>query len=154
MYNVEEKTSMKLSQRSLFRLCIIFVVCGMSISGCAPASSQQSGPGFVLVTLNPNSTVTATPFQPAPATATAIPSATKNPTSTKIPTDTPPPTATDTFTPPAPINTALPAATISPVTPPPSTRTLYTFYLSVDYAGKAAAVNPDSPAGPAAVPNV
>ena len=141
MYNVEEKTSMKLSRRSLFRLCVIFVICGMIFSGCAPAPSQQSGPGFVLVTLDPNSTITATPFQPAPATATAIPSATKIPTATKNPTETPLPKATDTFTPPAPTATAVPAATISPVIPPASTRTLYTFYLSINYAGKAAAVN-------------
>ncbi len=143
MHIREERPSRRAERRSLFKLCITFILCGMSISGCAPAASPPPGPGFVLVTLNPNSTITPTPFQPAPATHTAIPSATENATPTNIPTDTPLPTATDTFTPIAPTHTAVPATTIPQVTPAPpaSTRTLYTFYLSINYAGKAAAVN-------------
>jgi hypothetical protein len=143
MYNREENPSMKARRRSLFKLCSLLVLCGLIISGCAPASSTPPGLGFVLVTLDPNSTLTATPFQPVPATDTTIPSATNSPVPTDIPTDTPLPTATDTFTPLPPTHTAVPAVTIPPATPVPpgSTRTLYTFYVSMDYAGKAVAVN-------------
>jgi hypothetical protein len=137
--------------RSLMRLCIIYVLCGMIFSGCAPAPAPSADPGFVLVTLDPNSTATATPFQPvvsgntsAPV-ATDIPTLTENPTATAtdIPTDTPVPTAADTLAPVPPTNTAVPPVVIPPVTPPPtvSTRTLYTFYVSIDYAGREVAVN-------------
>ena len=121
----------------------------MTFSGCAPASSPAAGPGFVLVTLDPNSTATATPFQPAasldtPASAaTDVPIATDDPTATDIPTNTPFPTAADTLTPNPPTNTAVPPVIIPQATPlpPASTRTLYTFYVSIDYAGDAVAVN-------------
>jgi hypothetical protein len=130
------------SARSFFSLCILLALCIWIFSACTPASSSSTGPGFILVTLDPNSTATATPFQPAPATDTASPSATDNPTGTDIPTDTPIPIPTETFTPVPPPDTALPPATLPPVTPAPtSTRTLYTFYLSLNYAGKAAAVS-------------
>jgi hypothetical protein len=103
----------------------------------------------VLVTLDPNSTATATPFQPAASANTNLPAATDNPTAidnptaTDIPTEPPLPTATDTSTPLPAIDTVAPATTASPATPlpPTSTRTLYTFYVSIDYAAKAVAVN-------------
>ena len=135
---------MKARRRSLSGTCVFIALCGILISGCVQAPSTPSGLGFVLVTLNPNSTVTSTPFQPATAADTAFPTATDSPTATDIPTDTPLPTATETFTPLPPTDTAPPpAATIPPATPlpPVSTRTLYTFYLSINYAGKVVAVN-------------
>ena len=128
--------------RSLNGLSILFTLCIWIFSACAPLSPSSSGPDFILVTLDPNSTATATPFQPAPVTDTVPPSATGVPTATETPTDTPPPTETETFTPVPPTNTALPAATVPSVTPAlSSSRTLYTFYLSLNYAARAAAVN-------------
>jgi hypothetical protein len=131
------------SARSSFRLWVLIALCSWIFSACASASSAHPGPNFVLVTLDPNSTATATPFQPASAADTASPIATDILAPTDIPTDAPLPTATETFTPIPPTDTALPAATNPPVTPAPQpgTRTSYTFYLSLDYAGKAAAVN-------------
>jgi hypothetical protein len=128
--------------QGLIRLGALCLLCSWIFSACGPAQSAPSGPDFVLVTLDPNSTATATPFQPAPASDTPVPTATEIATSTELPTDTPAPIATETFTPIVPTDIPLPTATVPPVTPAPvSTRTLYTFYLSLNYAGKAAAVN-------------
>ena len=130
------------SPRRFFRLSVLLALCIWVFSACAPALSSSGSPDFILVTLDPNSTATATPFQPAPATDTAPPSTTDIPTGTDIPTETPPPTETGTFTPVPPTNTSLPAATVPPTTPAPvNTRTSYSFFLSLNYAGKAAAVN-------------
>ncbi len=135
-----QKTMSPIRSRGFVRLCFLCLLASLIVSACSPAASSPPGPGFVLVTLDPNSTATATPFQPAPASDTAVPPPTDLPASTNIPTDTPLPTPT--FTPISPTNTPLPAATIPPVTPAPTnSRTLYTFYLSLDYAVKAAAVN-------------
>ncbi len=124
------------------RLFTLLTICVLIFSACSSASSP-SGPDFVLVTVDPNSTATATPFQPVPSTDTTVPVA------TDIPTDTPIPAATETFTPlpptdtpVPPTDTSVPAATNPPVTAPPtSSRTSYTFYLALNYANKVAAVN-------------
>jgi hypothetical protein len=122
----------------------------MMITSCAPAPTPPPASGLVLVTLDPNSTATATPFQPAPAADTAIPTLTESPvvidtsTATDIPTDTPFPTPTETLTlPPPPPDTDVPPTAAPPATPlpPASTRTNYSFYVSIDYAGRAVAVN-------------
>jgi hypothetical protein len=90
----------------------------------------------VLVTVGPNATATPTPFQPMAAADTALASP------IPAPTDIPAPTETNTVTPiPAP-ETVIPGPT--PALPPPapaSSRTQYTFYVALDYAGRAAAVN-------------
>ncbi len=78
---------------------------------------------------------TSTPFQPDLATLTSSP---VPPTDTPVPpTDTPPPTST---TAPNPQPTDNPPA---PTGGPPNEtgRTHYTFYVTLDYAGKAVAVN-------------
>lgn len=120
--------------RSFRLLCIL---CLWTLSACVPTQSGAAplSPGFVLVTVGPDSTSTPTPFQPLPATDTSIPS----PTLTS--TDTPVPTSTTTFT-PLPPSATLPPPTAQPVTPAPSNqRTQYTFYVALDYAGKSAAIN-------------
>ncbi|HTO99938.1 MAG TPA: M1 family metallopeptidase [Anaerolineales bacterium] len=84
--------------------------------------------------VNPSTAETSTPFQPDPATAT--------------PTDTPaPPTVTPTAI-AAPTDTQAPTEQASNPTAEPTTtvqassgRTHYTFYMSLDYAGRQVAVN-------------
>ncbi len=112
----------------------------MALTACSPALVPVPVPAptealhmaqFILPTIDPNSTATSTPFQPATATQTdtAVP-----PTNTATPT-----TAAPTTEPP----TAAPGASNPPPTqtPPSSGRTHYTFYMSLDYAGKQVAVN-------------
>ncbi|HEX2697747.1 MAG TPA: M1 family aminopeptidase [Anaerolineales bacterium] len=83
----------------------------------------------ILVTIDPNSTSTATPFQPAPATDTSISSPVLLPSSTF------------TFT-PLPTDTFTPAPTIPPASPVPVTaRAKYTMYANLDYEAKTLAVN-------------
>lgn len=118
--------------------CLLSILCIWTLSSCAAAQTGSAShpPDLVLVTLDPDSTATPTPFQPAPAADTALP------TATAAPTDTPVPTPTATFTPLPPPDTFTPAPTIPPATPvPTNTRTQYTFYVTLDYASKGAAVN-------------
>ncbi len=123
--------------RFLCALCVLGV--GM-LSSCAPSVSSPSSQPLLLITLDPNSTATATPFQPATAAASDTPLPTE--TATSIPTETAVPTEPPTHTPPPPADTLTPAPTITPVTPSPTnTRTQYTLYVSVDYGGDKVAVN-------------
>ncbi len=123
-------------------LCALCALCVGTLSACAPTIASPPSPPLVLVTLDPNSTATPTPFQPAPAADTSFPTATSISTPTIANTDTPAPTATATFTPLPPADTFTPAPTLTPVTPAPSnTRTQYIFYVTLDYANKGAAVN-------------
>ncbi len=122
--------------RKIWLFCLLLV---WTISSCAPFHpapvSSLPNPDFVLVTANPNASPTPTPFQPAPATDTLIPSATFPPTDTPVSTDTP--TAT-----PLPTNTFTPPPTIPPATPAPANvRTQYTFSVTLDYAGHSAGVD-------------
>ena len=95
----------------------------------------------MLITLDPNSTATATPFQPSTPVDTPFPTVTLFPTDTPVPTDTPAPTAADTATPlPSSTSTTCCSPTLTPA-PPLSTRTVYTFYVTLDYARKGVAVN-------------
>ena len=99
--------------------------------GCVPSASTPRAPDYNLVTADPNSTATPTPFQPALPTDAPIPSATQIPTWTVVPTD------TATFTPLSPTDTptSVPVTpTLSPTSAPVNTRTQYTFYVSLKYA--------------------
>jgi hypothetical protein len=92
---------------------------------------------FILVTVDPHSTATATPFQPDLATATPTRSAsTLTPSASPLPSDTPTPAARDT-------STLTPVAGVSatPTVQQASDRTHYTFYLTLDYAGHNIAAN-------------
>jgi len=119
---------------SRFTLSVLLLI--LLTSACAPQSvSTPPFSEFVLVTANPNASPTPTPFQPAPATDTLIPSATFVPTDTSIPTDTLTATSlpTNTFTPQPPDPSATPV--------PANTRTQYSLYVTLDYAGHTAGVN-------------
>lgn len=112
-------------------LRIVLVLGLYSLVGCAPSQPMPVAvqPGIDLITLDPNSTATSTPFQPLPATATSTPSATFTSTSTDVPTDTPtltpaPPTDTETSTP----------TVLTPTPAPQSLWTQYTFFVNLAYS--------------------
>ncbi len=112
-------------------LCIGCVLCIGTLCSCAPSGSVPASPPLILITRDPNSTATATPFQPKPVEAsdTPAPSETSNPsvTDTSVPTGS---------------GTVAPGPSLTPVTPAPViNRTHYTLYVSLDYAGNQAAVN-------------
>src|SRR5512146_1019258 len=98
---------------------------GITTACTLPTAMAAQPPTLVMVTVDPNASPTATPFQPvagilAPSNApTLIASFTPLP-----PTNTPPPTLAFTATP-------LP----QPTTAPASARTQYTLYALLDYAG-------------------
>jgi len=117
-------------KRIVRTLCLLGLWLLAACASPAPAGIEQP---LVLVTLDPNATATPTPFQPAPASDTAVstPIPTETPRSTESPTLEPSgPTAADTFTPPAP-----------PPPVPAGSRTQYTFYVTLDYAARGVAVN-------------
>jgi len=109
-------------------------VCGLVFSACGILPVAPPPPPINLITANPLSSPTSTPFQPVAGTITPfeIPSATATvPTFTAIPaTDTPLPTLEFTAT-------ALPL----PTSIPASARTQYTLYALLDYYGHQLAVD-------------
>ncbi len=129
-----------------FKLFMVISLC--VLTSCAPPLFIHPSVPIVLVTLDPNSTATATPFQPGLAADTAIPTSTAAGISV-VQTDTPAPAvdATSTDSPPEPTATTAPPpadpATVPAPTSVPSdgSRTHYTFYVTLDYAKKAVAVN-------------
>ena len=99
------------------------------LPACLPASAMKPPlpPPLNLVTVDPNATATATPFQPSSVSQTPLPTSTFPPTETATLTPTPiPPTATNLPQPDQP--------TSAP--PPASDRTQYIFYVNLDYAGR------------------
>ena len=121
--------------RFLFLTLLLATACVSSPASRRADPAAGAAPNFVLITPNPNATATATPFQPLPASDTPVP------TQTSIPTETPIPTDTATLT-PAPTNTSAPTSTTLPDTPiPQNLRTLYTFYVALNYSAKNVAVN-------------
>jgi hypothetical protein len=111
------------------------VLCIWTLVSCAPApTAAPFASGFRLVTVDPNSTSTATPFQPALPTDTPIPAATVVPTDTSLPTD------TATFTPVPPTDTPISIASGTTSTST-STRTQYTFYVNLKYSAHSLAVD-------------
>ena len=117
--------------------CILCGLCVWALASCAPAPAAPTPPvpGFKLVTVDPNSTSTSTPFQPATPTNTSIPSATPISTDTATLTNTTIPADTATFTPLPPTNIASStSSTPSPTSAPANTRTQYTFYVNLKYS--------------------
>ncbi|HUH97258.1 MAG TPA: M1 family aminopeptidase [Anaerolineales bacterium] len=115
-------------------LCICLV---WTLASCLPSHSAGPlpTPPFDLVTVDPDATATATPFQPAPPTRTSVPSATALPTDTAVPTRTTVPTSTATPVPPPATDTRLPLPIRPSPTPAPAdTRTQYTFYVNLRYS--------------------
>jgi len=112
-------------------LRILCVLCVWILVSCAPSQVMPTprAPEFNLVTVDPNSTSTSTPFQPSTPTDTLIPSATSIPIDTNIPAD----TTTSTSLPPT--HTAI--STLNVPSPPSvsiNTRTQYTFYVNLKYS--------------------
>ena len=118
----------------------LFAIILLAVSACAPTPTRNVAP-FILVTVDPNSTATATPFQPDPSLGTAVPTVT--PAGSVVLTDTPAPTDAPSSTPQPATATFTDAPTIPPATPLPagSSRTHYTFYATLDYTRKKLAVN-------------
>ncbi len=114
--------------KKLRALCLFFI---WMLAACATSQTAPTprAPDYNLVTANPNSTATPTPFQPALPTDASLPSATQIPTRTTVPTD------TATFTPLPPTDTPLVVPhSPSPTAAPVNTRTQYTFYVSLKYS--------------------
>ena len=94
----------------------------LSLTACSLPAALGISPGLVLVTPNPDASLTPTPFQPADMTPE-------------------PPTLVSTFTPLPSTDTPLPtleftATTLaSPTAPAASARTQYTLYALLDYSG-------------------
>ena len=127
--------SVKSSLNSRIALCVLLVA--LSAASCSPSVPKPRAPGFQLVTVNPNATATATPFQPSLPTSTPTSSATLPATDTAVPTSTITPTATSTATAIPPTDT--PVTVIHAPTPtfvPANTRTQYTFYVNLKYSAR------------------
>ena len=126
----------------------IFLILGMWIvAACAPAQPEPVFSPFILVTLDPNATPTATPFQPEANLAAPTPRFLV-PADTGVP---PSPTATLSPSPIPPSATPQIAATSSgsldggaivhndgsnPALPPASSRTNYILYTTLDFPNR------------------
>ena len=114
------KYSSTQSMKNTFRLAFLLVT--WIATACARPPALGASPSLVLVTPDPNSSLTPTPFQPAamtPEPATLVPTFTPLPS-----TDTPLPTLEFTAT-----------TLASPTAPSASARTQYTLYALLDYYG-------------------
>ena len=119
------------------RLSALCILCVLMLTSCAPvqAAPTPQNSDFSLVTVNPNSTSTATPFQPFPPTDTPVSSATLAPTDIPISTETSTPTNTATSLPPTATITFTPSQP-TPTSAPANTRTKYTFYINLKYSAR------------------
>lgn len=123
------------------------------LAACAPAPSGYGPAPLNLVTAHANATATATPFQPGgfadPSGQGLIPTESIGEAGTRVATATSTPeipsaTATSTVSPPSPTapNASEPAlSSPTPESAAPGPRTLYTFYVTLDYYNHAASVN-------------
>jgi hypothetical protein len=117
------------------RFAFYVLLLALLTSGCTPSAPTPRAPDFNLVTADPNSTATSTPFQPALPTSTSLPSATALPINTAIPTNTIIPTDTATSIPLPATDTPIIISNVpSPTSAPTSTRTQYTFHVSLKYS--------------------
>jgi hypothetical protein len=106
------------------------------LSSCAPPTpAAPVFPAFILITQDPNSSPTPTPFQPSGQDNTALPSIIPAPFESASPTITPQPTQTATHTPlPASRTPVIVAANTSvPPSPITSSRTNYILYATLDF---------------------
>lgn len=101
------------------------------LSSCAsPAQTPPQFPTFILVTQDPNSSPTPTPFQPSGQLDTAVASFTPASIASATSTITPQPTQTFTPLPPSPIPASATTSAPPPVT---SSRTNYILYATLDF---------------------
>ncbi|HEU4745376.1 MAG TPA: hypothetical protein VFS61_09070, partial [Anaerolineales bacterium] len=124
------KTSTRYTPAQLTQtvLCIGFV---LLLTACSLPTALGVSPGLVIVTPNPDASLTPTPFQPAGETLEPFESLTPAPTFTPAPpTDTPLPTLEFTAT-----------TLASPTAPAASARTQYTLYALLDYYNHELAVD-------------
>jgi hypothetical protein len=124
-------------------------------SSCAPPALGRGAPPLILLTVDPNGTATPTPFQPSSQLGLDTLAPTEGPTETPVPTDTataPLPTAPLPTVTSSPTSTqeaigagavASPAANSTVAPASSNARTLYTLYVTLDYAGHAAAISED-----------
>lgn len=118
-----------------------FILLVTTIAACAsPTQPPVPFPTFILVTQDPNSSPTPTPFQPSSSESTALPSFT--PFSPEIPTE----TATQippTLTLPPPTAVIVPDTPVPQPQPQPSTssRTNYILYATLDFDAHTIAVD-------------
>lgn len=122
-------------QRSALRFTF-YVLLFTLLSSCAsPTPSAPVFPSFLLITQDPNASLTPTPFQPSGQINTPLATFTQAPpaTMTSTITLTPPPTATRNAPLPPPITDS-----VSPTSPPPaaSLRTNYILYSTLDFKGR------------------
>lgn len=121
------RNSLKLQVAGLFLISIFLFSCA------SPATPTATPISFAQVQINkPNSNLTSTPFQPADATNTPIP------TFTTIPSATTTPTLTLTSPPPTLIVATVPTTLSPPVT---SSRTNYILYATLDFDNRKISVD-------------
>ena len=124
-----------MTKRTLRALCVF---CGLMVlvSCTLPAGNPAaSSPPLNLVTIDPNATITPTPFQPAVESFTPSPTSTFLPTLTPLPTETATPTASPTL----PAANGPTSAVDTPI--PALTRPQYSIYVLLDYSGHQLAVD-------------
>ena len=119
---------------SFQRLAFYFLLIALLSSCASPSPTAPVFPTFILITQDPNSSPTPTPFQPSGEIITPLATFTEAPpaTATATITQTPPPT--NTVPPPPP-------PTVGPVPPTSapsgtSSRTNYILYSTLDFTGK------------------
>jgi len=120
-------------------LGMFLVVLSLILTACVPkADPPAPAPILNLVTVDPNATATATPFQPAQETLTLPPTLTQLP----LPPSSPTPSETVTATPfPTATFTDSPATQPPSASPPASERPQYTFYALFNYSDRQLAVD-------------
>jgi hypothetical protein len=118
---------------------VSFLLLSSYLIACAPAATPAPQfATFILVTQDPNSSPTPTPFQPSHQGDTPLPSFT--PVVNAPPTITATSTSAPTFTSPAPTQVPSPANTAVPAAAVPS-RTNYILYATLDFNARAIAVD-------------
>jgi hypothetical protein len=130
------RTSMRRTPHRPVVLSGVLVLLITLLSSCAPPTpAAPVFPAFILITQDPNSSPTPTPFQPSGQDNTALPSIIPAPFESASPTITPQPTQTATHTPlPASRTPVIVAANTSvPPSPITSSRTNYILYATLDF---------------------
>ncbi len=128
----QHRRSHNLFKRDTLRAVSIFLILSFLAACTSPTQPALQFPTFMLVTQDPNSSPTPTPFQPSGQMDTAVATFTPIPfaSATSASTITPLPTQTFTALPPA----SMPAsATISVPPPVTSSRTNYILYTTLDF---------------------
>ena len=119
---------------SFQRLAFYFLLIALLSSCASPSPTAPVFPTFILITQDPNSSPTPTPFQPSGEIITPLATFTEAPPATATATITQTPLPTNTVPPPPP-------PTVGPVPPTSapsgtSSRTNYILYSTLDFTGK------------------